>query len=316
MYMNYRKYELSERIWLGVVIFCLVLMAVLFVYNRSENRKKVEMLQEEQRERVSEAENEELLREELEKLEKNYREETKGVATGEWVVTQLNEAVYTDMYPVTKRFDAEIVLGLSEEEFPGNDGKITRGQFAELVGNGWSYLFVYDGEKDLGEWIETMKEKMRSIGFKSPGTIYFEYEKYKPEYDEALLQAGFETVVHHGENDLPMTGLEIEENGLWKVGSVNWNGDGVDEVLDALAAGGYNMAFTVDFGKEESKFTEAGFEEMLEYIAPNRESGKLNVTGFSEARDAVKKRWEDNSEKRAEFEKRKSEIEKQLREEY
>lgn len=310
--MNSGEYGLIKKICFAVIIICLVLLAVLFVRGRDEDKKTAEMVREKYIERTSEAKEEASLREDLAQLEENYFEQTKGVATGEWVVTQLNAAVYTNMYPLAKRFDARLVLGLSEKEFPGNVGKITTKQFAELVKNGWETSLVYDGATELSEWINIMKEKLRSVGAELPRTVYFEYGEYKPEYDPILLEAGFETLVHHGEDDMPMTGLEIDENGLWKVGCINWNGGGVDKVLDALAAGGYNLAFTVDFKSDETEFTEAAFEEMLEYIAPAREKGMLNVTGFAEARASVKKRLEDNREKRAEYESKKHEIEVQL----
>lgn len=253
------------------------------------------------------------LQSELTLLEKEYEARMEGVSMEELLITELDAILYTDMYPLTQEYQVTGVLALSQEQFPDQEGKISREQFNELINNGWSYCLSWSGEGDLSVWLTGMQEQLKAAGLAMPEVLYFQSGAYSMEADSIIQGFGISIAVHHGEEDLPYIITESEE-GIWHPGSYPWNTSGIRDVIDGLVNDGGNLAFTVSFNQEKDIYKDQSFRIMLEYIADYRANEQLLVTDFLNARSCMQNAENGNVELKTELETKKAEIQLQIEE--
>ena len=104
-------------------------------------------------------------------------------------------------------------------------------------------------------------------------TIYFEEGAYTQAYDTELAGAGYTTVIHHGEEGLPLVTSDVE-TAVWHPGAVGRQGEEPRYRLgDAVGEKG-NIIFTVSYTREDEMYDSNPFITMLDYL---KEYGSRSV---------------------------------------
>lgn len=251
------------------------------------------------------------LQNELASLDEDYQSRTASPATEQLIFLDLDEAVYTEVYPLMRDYQAVGVLALSKEEFPGQAGKITSEQLAEMLADGWTCCLAWDGAEDLLVWLEDMHQLLEQERLTMPDTVYFAENTYFAQADQILTSVGVSVAVHHGETGLPLAAGGPDEE-VWHPGCMPWNVSGIMDITDNFILAQQNLAFTVSFISGDSLYTYDAFTEMFAYISEYRQNDGLLITDFQTARacqeDAQKKRAELAEELEAEKEAIKAQI--------
>ena len=218
-------------------------------------------------------------------------------------------------------------VALSPSELPGLDGKITMAELDEMIGNGWSVVLFWDGEGDLGEYIDGMASRLESLGFDLPSTLIFKENTYSPDYDAVLLDHGIENAIHHGENEMPLIENTVPD-GVWHPGSVAWKSGMPATILrrSIETDGGYgfleiSFAPVEDSGyyayseyKGEENVRLSSFEKMISVISTSVKNGDVEVLSPDDTRYKVEKYYIDGVDIDIEYEKKKASLEAELKE--
>lgn len=204
---------------------------------------------------------------ELEKkeLQKRYDRELQGPGINMIVFTELDEKLYTEVYPMMEEWGFHGVLALSDTQFPGKEGCITKDNYQEMREKGWSACIQWDTHIEWQEYIKEMEKLLKNIGEELPKTIYFQKNTYSDTRDPELEKAGFEIVVIHGEGGYPLINRS-EETGLWHINSLSWNRTGIRAYVAKIASIGGAFAMNVDFGEKRSGYDAAVFNNMCAYM--------------------------------------------------
>ena len=234
------------------------------------------------------------LERELDALEENYEQQMKGMPTAEIVVTDMDEALYDELYPVMQEAGLQGIMALSDTEYFGRAGNISVSQFNEMLEAGWGYCLGWDGGGDFAEWMSEMAERLRDTRLSVPEAVYFAPGSYSSEYDEILRQYDVTVAVHHGEEEKAVIVTDDGQGDIWYPGAVSWNYSGARIDFESLISAGGNLTVSVNFGQADGRsadasgdgvYTENSFRNMLEYITQQISEGKLLVmTGFEAAR--------------------------------
>lgn len=259
------------------------------------------------------------LQNELGRLEREYEIRMKGMATEEILVTELDDILYTDMYPLMKEYDAFGILALSEKEFPGENGKITEKQFQKMMADGWSYCLAWDGTGRLADWLDRMKERLEGLKLKLPGAVYICNDAYTKEMDSVLLDYGITAAVCQWNGGAAEIVSGTGED-VWTLSSYPWNTSGVKSVIHELVRSKGNLTFTVSFTQQNDLYQREYYRNMLSFIADYRNTEELMVTDFAEARairqaaDLTRRETQQElEEKREELQSRIAETDRQIR---
>lgn len=204
---------------------------------------------------------------ELEKKERQeqYDRELRGPGINMVVFTELDEKLYTEAYPMMEKWGFHGVLALSDSQFPGKEGCITRDSFQEMRKKGWSVCIQWDMHTEWETYIKDMKLLLREIGEELPKTIYFQKNTYSDTWDPELEKAGFEIAVIHGEGGYPLINRS-DETALWHINSLSWNRTGIRAYVAKIASIGGAFALNVDFGEHRSGYDDAIFNNMCAYM--------------------------------------------------
>lgn len=237
----------------------------------------------------------------------------KGMGSVVFLFTTLDEIIYTDICPQMENCGFKGVLAVSAESAPGMEGCLSMQQFKELLEKGWECCLVWDDSADREIWVRANDMLLMHLGIEKPEAVYFPSDTYESELDVFLLREGFSAAVHHGEEqrDLVVTGTE---DGIWHLGSMPWNRNGVRANLLNAAQESGNLVLTVGTDTRNSVYNKEEYGYMLDTVGQSCEEGSLFVTGIPGAREYQEILQDDNAARKAETEKRKAELEKQLEE--
>lgn len=253
------------------------------------------------------------LQNELASLDADYKTRTASQATEQLILLEVNAEVYTIVYPQMQGYQAAGVLALSQEEFPGREGKITLEQFDEMKEAGWTYCLAWNGEEDLSDWLKDMRQLLAKEELQMPETVYFAEGTYFADADRILSSFGISVAVQHGETGLPLATLGSGE-GIWHPGARTWNGTDIYQITDDFIQAEENLAFTVSFTQDASIYNYDSFTNMLENISSYCEDGRLLVTDFQTARACQEDAEKQAAELAEELEAEKEAIKAQIRE--
>ena len=248
-------------------------------------------LSEKRQEEVYQAMNEELmplrveknrLVQSLDRLESGYGKLLQGMGTAEILFTDLDERIYKEIYPAMEEYGFTGLLAVSETHYPGGDGCMERKQFEELVEAGWEWCICWQ-RGDSIENIEKIRERMSDFKTSFSSALYFEKDIYTKDYDNMLTGLGYRTIIHHGEESLPLV-IDYEEDTVWHLGAVGLQGEQPRFKLeDAVALAG-NIVFTVGFHRPEEMYRESTFLSMLEYLEDYVNRKEMMVLKLEQAR--------------------------------
>ncbi len=280
---------MNQKWMTGTILFLVAILAFLLWFHSAQEKKEIAERSTVEEQISSLKVTLQQKKNELSQVEKEYAANWKGVATEEFLLRELNEAIYTSLYPLLEEVGGVGILTLRQGEMLGQEGKLTRAQFEELLAAGWSYCLYYEGETELSSWISEQETWLQTYELSLPTILYFAEGTYSTDYDSLLEESGFTTVIHHGEEDQDLVVTEAEE-GLRHYGATSWNQTGIKSIILNFIELGGNQVFTISFTDTDDVYTESGFISMLEYIEEYLSSGELLIGDFALAdacRDAA-----------------------------
>lgn len=253
------------------------------------------------------------LRQKLDDLEKVYTESSQGMASLVLLFTDLDEMIYTEIFPKMKEYGFIGVVTLSEDQFPGQTGCISKKQFEELIEAGWQCCLRWEKDMNTHEWQLSVRRLVDETGISWPKAVYFPQGTYSSRIDGFLKQQGLTVAVHHGEEDLSLIVSEAGE-GVWHPGAMGWHQEGSAWRLDDAVGQRGNLVYTTGADLQVEEYLEGTYESMLEGVYEYCEAGNLMVTDLITARE-YRRNLEEGQEGLAQnFEENKAELEEQIEE--
>lgn len=253
------------------------------------------------------------LRQELDDLEKAYTKASQGMASLVLLFTDMDEMIYTEIFPQMEAYGFIGVLTLSEDQFPGQTGCISKKQFEELTGAGWQCCLRWEKDMDTREWLLSVRRLVGETGISRPEAVYFPQGTYSSRIDGFLKQQGITVAVHHGEEDLSLIVSEAGE-GVWHPGAMGWHQEGSAWKLDDAVGQRGNLVYTTGSALQVEEYLGGTYESMLEGVYEYCEAGNLMVTDLITARE-YRRNLEGSQEGLAQdFEENKAELEVQIEE--
>ncbi len=251
------------------------------------------------------------IKKELEKLEEGYAEKSELTASAVILFTDLDEKIYTEMYPKMKNRGYVGVLALPVSQLPGQSGCLSQEQFDTLMKAGWKCCLKWEEKMDHEEWFKACEEMMEKIGISQPDIVYFPQNTYKSQSDEFLVEKGIEIVVHHGERGLPLVVTEVED-GMWHPGSRGLRESKTVQLLEEAVELKGNIIFTVGSDIESENYNESQFNSMLTWLKRYCDDQQLVVTDLWEAREQRKRAEMGSGELKESYEEERRQLEEEL----
>ena len=212
-----------------------------------------------------EKEREALLLEKAE-LEEQYGLEMRDIGTAELLFREMDEQIFSVVYPVMRDHGVVGTLGISTREYPGSSRRLSRDQFSRLLMDGWGTCLLYErtGNRDFKSWYEVIRQRMDRDGFAMPTAVYFSEDNYDPSMNRDLLECGIRTVVLNAEDG--HTGIVTSPSEeLWITGAMPWNYTGLKTDLEILSrTSGANLVFTIGFQNLWDAYEEESFLAVMD----------------------------------------------------
>ena len=178
------------------------------------------------------------------------------------IIEGVDKALYDEIFPIVSSSSGKEapalkgIICLSSDEMPGNAGKITEGQFKEMLNAGWTAAVSWDGKSELGEYLEAMRYNFECMGVPVFDTVLFWGNTYNDSLDEVLLDNGVQYALHNKVGMYPLVEQRVESEGLLLPGYIGWNnrdGKGARYVYDYLLTRGGVSSFIVNFPNSSSE---------------------------------------------------------------
>lgn len=235
---------MSKRIIM--VLLSMILCAGLIVYTRQNAFLKFRYDQYEQAAQILRLERSEVERE-LKEVKQKLREIVLGEGSFLLLFEESDERIYTEVLPILTEHDYVGVLALSPQSYPGKEGCITKAQFDELLSVGWETCLCWEANTKIDDYLKEMEPVLKELDIECPTVIEAAARTYQPYKDEMLSDAGFTTVIHHGETGEIVAREDSEE--VFHVGAVGWNSvDAVTAIKNVIQYGG-SLVLGVDFSE-------------------------------------------------------------------
>ena len=179
---------------------------------------------------------------------------------------ELDEEIFTEVYPIMRDRGIKGVLGLSLKQFPGQRTKLSMNQFNRLTMDGWGTCLAFDTDyrTRFAYWLKTMQDMITKNGLAQPTAIFFPDNSYDPEtMDAVLLEAGIQTVVVNAEDGHSETISDVGD--LWFTGALPWNYTGIGGDVERLSVtDGANLVFTISIKNMWDAYEEESFTSLLD----------------------------------------------------
>lgn len=209
----------------GIMYACVALLIVVSLmlsfssckrssYNAEYENKLSELICEKQR-----------LINEKNQLDITIEQELGNASFMSFAFTEIDEALYTEVYPMMcpdgEEIDLVGVMALSKDELPGMDGNISMEQYLELASVGWGTALYWDGMGELEGFIVEMQSLLGELEIDLPASVIFAKGSYDTSCDEMLTRYGIKNAVHSGEGDLKYI-EKTAPDGVWHPGRIGW----------------------------------------------------------------------------------------------
>jgi hypothetical protein len=224
------------------------------------------------------------LRDELESLSASQSAEMNGKGTVSILFNGLYPYIYSDIYPSFSENGFVGVLGLSTDSMPGLSGCMSVKQFDSLIDNGWVTALVYDGETPLSDWLTSMKSLTKKYSLLFPTTMYFVKDVYTKDFDDTLKKFGIKTVIHHGEESLPLVSTDVKSD-FFYLASIGWNSVNAHTRLKSAMDRGASLLFTIGEDVPAEVYKSSSFPNMIKKLVSYTKSETLFVATPDEAED-------------------------------
>lgn len=330
---------MTARRIIALVLVVLLLGAGVYYLRKIENADRDNM-----KDLYSEVEplqrQREALVTEREGLEIDYALQMRDVGTIQLLIQEMDEKVYTEIYPLMRDRGIVGVLGINTKQLPGTAKHLTLDQYNRLLKDGWGSCLVFEKNANFNFWYTTMQNWASRNGVAMPTAIFFPEGTYDSALNDALIEKGINTVILPAENGRSATVTPLDGE-LWFTGAMPWNYTGVTTDTELLArTDGANLTFTMSLTNLWDAFEKDSFVRILdtwaemldvddpleglvqptptpnstEETTPQNELLKplLKTTNYETARIAHIEAEENNAALQAELESRQSELDAQI----
>lgn len=181
-------------------------------------------------------------------------------AMGMFLAERPDERVFTQVYPMLEEAGYTAALAFSVDAYPGQPGCISKKQFEELTEKGWTVCAAWDGEAPLSD----LTAVFRTLRLPRPNVVLVESGKYSQTLDDALKQAGFSVVIHHGET-LPLF-EEPDRAALRHLSCLFWNHPNVAGYLEKAVQDREILILSMDFESLFADVDEELFRNMCGFM--------------------------------------------------
>lgn len=226
------------------------------------------------------------LEQKLDALERKYENQVHSSGTASILFTDLDQRIYTEIYPVMEKYELTGTVVISKTSLPDQYGRMTTAQIRELLSAGWKCCPGWQTGNRMTDMAE-LEKVIAGFGDGTSDAIYFEKGTYTQAYDAELIKAGYKTVIHHGEEGLALVGAGSEKP-LWHTGAIGFLGnEPAAKLLDAMDKKEH-INYTVGYTLEEEKYNVSQFSTMLRKLSSYSKNGKLIVMSPWDAREYYK----------------------------
>lgn len=193
-----------------------------------------------------------LIEREIRSLKASSDRTALGKGAVSFVCLGAHKKVYDVVYPEFKKRDYPGVLVLTEDLFIESVDCMSREQVSELVADGWeiSVRFPSESYDPIGDLKKLIADAER-LGFEVGSTVYYPMQKYKAEYEDDLIDLGFDSAVYHGEDsESVLDAIKPEkpsDGSIWKIYSRGYVLSDKQIFLKQLEDFGGNLAFEISF---------------------------------------------------------------------
>ena len=193
-----------------------------------------------------------LIEREIRSLKASSDRTALGKGAVSFVCLGAHKKVYDVVYPEFKKRDYPGVLVLTEDLFIESVDCMSREQVSELVADGWeiSVRFPSGSYDPIGDLKKLIADAER-LGFEVGSTVYYPMQKYKAEYEDDLIDLGFDSAVYHGEDsESVLDAIKPEkpsDGSIWKIYSRGYVLSDKQIFLKQLEDFGGNLAFEISF---------------------------------------------------------------------
>lgn len=300
------------KIWLTILILLLAGIIVLMLWRErtEQSRQQKEYGQKEEQLRPLRVKRTQL-GQELDKLEDEYTLLVSGTTgTATVLFTDLDERIYTELYPTMEEYGFVGMLAISSEYLPDGEGRMTSEQIHELMDAGWGCCPTWQTGGDL-QSVQYLETVLTGFGVSPSYTVYFEEGAYSQSCDAELAAAGYTAVIHHGEEGLALVTSEVSGE-VWHPGAVGLQGNEPRFRLEDAVEDKGNIIFTVSYVREDEMYESDPFVSMLDYLEQYSSESKLMVTLPGAAREYYQGVARDAETQIEEYNQKKEELESQL----
>ncbi len=258
---------------------------VAFIFARNARNDSIQQYAQLQNQVESlEAESNELQRM-IEHTRSESQKELHSTATAEYLILDLDERLYSEVYEIMKPRDIPGVMLLGRQ-WPGDKDCITEEEFEALLDDGWSYVLCWSEEED---WLEDAQEHLDDLELDLPEALFFPDGTFSQEAAEEAED--FSIFIHHGEEDVD------SGDGAWYLDISAWNYSGVRRDTRTVVEQAENRAFEVSLSEDgDSAYAEKAFVNCMDNIEAYVEEDSLTVTGFEAALELRREEEERNAE--------------------
>lgn len=276
-------------------------------------------------------------------LELDYAIQMRDVGTVQLLIRDMDEKIYTEVYPLMRDRGIVGVLGINTRQLPGLYNKLTTDQFNRLMMDGWGSCLVYERTPNFQNWYTSISNWLTRDNLPVPTAIFFPEGTYDSSLDQKLIEKGIRTVILPAENGRSSTVTSLDGD-LWFTGAMPWNYTGVATDTELLArTNGANLTFTMSLNDLWDIYEKAPFTAILDSWAemldvddpladlvlptptPNPNDPKavltpedelfmplLKSTNYETAREAHLAMQESNADLQTEFESRKAQLDEEI----
>ena len=223
------------------------------------------------------------LRAQRDKFDREHPLQQVGTATVELLFSQMDTGLYAEIFPQLHARKMKGTLVLSEQEWPGQEGKLSWEQVKGLLQDGWELALCWDGKSSLETAVSNAQIRLSEQGLDVPKLVYFMPDLYTEAADTVVEKLGFTVAIHHGE-----TGLSVidwpNEGTVWKAGAISWNSSSTGSILDPMMDNAQNLVIAISWTDRDHPYLESGLGALLEGTADSVNTGRLSITSFTEAK--------------------------------
>ena len=246
-----------------ILVFCIMGAGVWYLrkveYADQENMRDLYSVVEPlQRER-------EALAQERTELETDSALKMRDVGTVELLFRELDKRIFTEAYPQMRDRGITGVLGVSHEEYPGYNSKLTLEQYSRLIMDGWSSCFLYEGKsKNFKEWYDRLIPLLEHDKLPVPTAVFFSDDSYDSSIDDVLAECGIQTIILSNEDGHSAIVSPVGGSAFWYTGAMPWNYTGMNRDTEILArTSGANLVFTISYNNLWDAYEQGTFIQVL-----------------------------------------------------